>query len=259
VIAGRGEARRLDRRATRSGWLEVWQEGSRRSLWFDDEILQTEIDLERPQHLPNPVNRAMLSHLMFRPAPGRILLAGTGGGGIARWFAARMPTADGVAVEIEPAVADVARTWFDFPAAGAGWNLVTGDVRDYLPGAHAVDFVLVDIAEDGFSPAWVSEADFLARVDAALAPGGVMTLNLIPRDRADFATHLFNVRRQFHGRTLCQSVPAHDNVLVLGFRDRPETADLPARALAAQLAWGLEFPEFLDRMRRENPPGSGVF
>ena len=45
--------------------LEIWEEGDCRSLWFDDVILQTEIHVDDPAVLPNPVNRAMLAHLML--------------------------------------------------------------------------------------------------------------------------------------------------------------------------------------------------
>ena len=60
--------------------LEIWEDDDRRSLWFDDVILQTEINIHDPAVLPNPVNRTMLAHLMFGLPLQRVLLAGCGGG-----------------------------------------------------------------------------------------------------------------------------------------------------------------------------------
>jgi spermidine synthase len=251
--------RRLLRLDTRSGWLEVWQSGRRRSLWFDDEILQSEIDLDDPGRLPNPVNRAMLAHLLFGQQPQRVLLAGCGGGGIARWFAARSGATAGVAVEIDPAVAVVAREHFEFPLMHQTWQLVEADINDYLRTAEGFDWMLVDIATAGFSPDWVSEPRFLRACHDALGTDGVLTLNLIPRDASDLAARLFALRRVFARRTLCLSVPAHDNVIAIGFRRAPELHDLTAQAAAAARQWGLEFHAFRERLQRENPLGSGIF
>ena len=251
--------RRLLRRATAAGWLEVWQAGHRRSLWFDDSILQSEIDLTRPGRLPNPANRAMLAHLIFCDRPRRVLLAGCGGGGIARWFAARSPDTAGVAVEVDPVVAAIAQEHFEFPGNGSAWQLVQTDVRVYLPNVRGFDWILVDIAEAGFAPAWVAAKRFLDACRAALAPGGVLTLNLIPRDAEDLAGKLLAVRRCFARRTLCLSVPGHDNVVAMAFQRTPELYDLEARAANAGRSWGLELPTFLCRLRHENPVGSGIF
>ena len=60
--------------------LGIWEDDDRRSLWFDDVILQSEINIYDPAVLPNPVNRAMLAHLMFGLRLQRVLLAGCGGG-----------------------------------------------------------------------------------------------------------------------------------------------------------------------------------
>jgi spermidine synthase len=252
--------RRLRREATDSGWLEVWREGDRLSLWFDDDVLQTEIDLGDPTRLPNPANRAMLAHLMFGQEPQRVLLAGCGGGGIARWFAARAPQVRGVAVERSAQVVQIARDCFRFPPPAQNWTLAQGDVRDWLAEhSPTLDFILVDIAESGFSPDWISATAFLRHCRGALNHGGVLTVNLLPRGAEDFAARLSRIRRVFARRILCLSVPEHDNVLVFAFRSPPELEALEQRLPERQIRWGLEFDQMLARMRRENPSGSGIF
>lgn len=253
-------AERLLHEQTADGWLEVWQDGDRRSLWFDDQVLQSEIDLNDPTRLPNPANRAMLAHLMFGQSPRRVLLAGCGGGGIARWFAARSPDTRGVAVERCSRVAEIARSHFQFPAANRGWTLERADVRDYLAEPRAAfDFILVDIAERGYTPDWASEPEFLRYSRLALSPAGILTLNLLARDRDEFTARLYRIRQAFDRHTLCLGVPEHDNVLVLAFSTPPDLDDLDARLPERQRHWGLEFDRMLNRLRRQNPPGSGVF
>lgn len=233
------------------------QRGTLRELHFDNGITQTLIDLEDPGRLPLAANRAMLAHLAFGQRPRSVLLAGCGGGAIARWFAARSPTTRGTAVEIDPQVASLARRYFAFPA---GWRLQVGDVRDHLATATArYDFILVDIEVDGRTPAWVADRGFLADCRRALTAAGVVTFNLVAEDRDGLLTKLAAIRTTFAGRTLALSIPEHDNVLLLAFRRRPVLHHLAQRGPARAARWGLELQSLLARLRRENPPGSGIF
>ena len=248
--------RRVHRESTTRGHIEVWDEDRRRSLWFDDVILQTEIHLDDPAVLPNAVNQAMLAHLMFAPAPGRVLLAGCGGGGIARWFNARSPQTAGEAVEYSPEVARIARDWFGFPGSETHWTLVTADIRDHLARPRtAYDFILVDIEEGQWTPEWTFTPDFLARCHASLSAAGVLTLNTISRDAAMFARILGQVRSTFRGGTACLRIPAFDNVLIIAFRTPPPAPDPET----AGRRWGLPFSRYLADMVANAPGTTPVF
>ena len=240
--------------------LEVWDEGRKRSLWFDDQVLQTEIDRRDPKRLPNPANRAMLAHLLFGPVPRRVLLGGCGGGGIARWFHARAPEIRGEAAEISATVAGVARDWFDFPGTTSRWRLRQTDVRDLLHQTdQTYDFVLFDLEENQQTPDWLTTPEFLDACRRRLRRSGVLTLNLIAEDATRFAGALATIRQRFDRRVLCLPVPGHHNIIVLGFMAPPALDDLDGRARQAEARWGIEFPRLLQRLRRANPPGSGVF
>lgn len=239
------------------GPLVVEQTGTLRELHFDNDIIQSRIDLEHPERLPLAANRAMLAHLLFGQRPRSVLLAGCGGGAIARWFSARSPQTRGTAVELDPAVASLARRYFEFPD---NWTLKLGDIREHLAApCEPYDFILVDIEQHGRTPAWLSAPAFLQDCRAALSPAGVLTLNLVNEDPDGLLTTLMAVRKVFGPRTLCLSIPDHENVLLLAFRRKPATDDLQARALRHGLHWGLELPRLLSRLTRENPAGSGIF
>ena len=45
--------------------IKVWQQAELRWLEFGDELIQTEIDLARPDFLPESFSRAMLSGALF--------------------------------------------------------------------------------------------------------------------------------------------------------------------------------------------------
>ena len=232
--------------------LEIWDEGDLRSLWFDDVILQTQIHLHDPAVLPNPVNRAMLAHLMFEPPLRRVMLAGCGGGAIARWLHARMPDVAGDAVELSDTVARLAREYFDFPPAQhSNWRLLIGDVREHLVHSDAhYDFILVDLEKDQATPTWLTSPGFLTGCRDHLSPQGTLTLNLIVDDAAAVSAALFAIRSVFGTGALLLDDPDHDNLLVIAFAaDTPPTPDTD-RLIQLGLRWGINFQALAERITR---------
>ncbi len=237
--------------------LEIWDEGDLRSLWFDDVILQTQIHLYDPAVLPNPVNRAMLAHLMFEPPLGRVMLAGCGGGAIARWLHARAPDVAGDAVELSDTVARLAHEYFDFPPAQhSKWQLLIGDVREHLVHSDArYDFILVDLEENQASPAWLTSPEFLTGCRDHLSPKGALTLNLIVDDTGAASEALFAIRRVFSAGTLLLDDPDHENLLVIAFAaDTPPVPDVD-RLVQLGLRWGINFQVLAERIRRPEAAG----
>ncbi|MDJ0738301.1 MAG: methyltransferase [Gammaproteobacteria bacterium] len=232
--------------------LEIWEEDDRRSLWFDDVILQSEIHIHDPAVLPNPVNRAMLAHLMFELPLERVLLAGCGGGAIARWLHARAPEVAGDAVELSPTVARLAREYFDFPApASSRWRLQVDDVRAFVARSGAAyDYILVDLEENQSTPDWVTGEAFLTASHRRLSPTGVLTLNLIVDDNLGASSALQRIRRVFGPGILLVDDPAHDNLLVLAFRAAAPAPPPADRLRRLGQTWGIDFSALAGRVTR---------
>lgn len=236
--------------------VEIWDDGETRSLWFDDVILQSEIDLARPDRLPNPVNRAMLAHLVFGRPQRRVLLCGCGGGAIARWFHARSPETRGVAVELSPTVARLAREYFDFPPLDSNWILEIADIREHIADDDgSYDFILADLDQNQQTPGWLLDGDFLGCSRARLAEGGCLLLNLILERDGEPADALHRIRESFGAETLLIRLPDYDNLLVLVFKGDAPT--LPsADALGRESArWGIDFADLAGRMTWIRPYG----
>lgn len=234
--------------------VEVWDEDERRSLWFDDVILQSEIDLRRPDVLPNPVNQAMLAHLMFDRPQQQVLLAGCGGGAIARWFNVRSPSTRGVAIELSATVARLAHEYFDFPPPGGSWRLEVADVRDYLAeDEDRYDFILVDLEQDQHSPDWLTGETFLAACRARLNPDGCLLVNLILDDTPAISAALFRIRQVFGDETLLLQLADHDNLLVLAYNDGVPPLPQSTQLRAAGSRWGLDFESMIPLITRIAP------
>ena len=231
-----------------------------RWLDFGDGGVQSVIDPKDPQRLVSPLNQAMLACLLFIPSPQHTLLLGTGGGAIARFLSARVLDCQGDAVEHSAAVAEIARRFFDFPDTGSGWTLHIAEARDFIDRSQQnYDLILVDIAENQHTPAWLGGHDFLVKCRQRLTPNGVLVLNLLPADASDFAHTLAPIRDTFSGCTACLSLPEMHNILVFGFRRPISTTNVASRLRALEQQWDLPFSDYLQRMQAENPTGSGVF
>ncbi len=248
-------ARCIYREENADAHLEIWEEGDRRSLWFDDIILQSEIHIHDPAVLPNPVNQSMLAHLMFGQPMQRAMLAGCGGGAIARWFHARAPEIAGDAIELSPTVARLAREYFDFPPATSGWRLLIEDVREHLVHSDAqYDYILVDLEENQTTPNWITEPGFLNGCRTHLTPTGTLTLNLIVDDEKKISESLYRVRQVFGASVLLLSNPNHDNLLVLAFAGRqPATPSMDDLVRHGQ-RWGIDFATLANRITRLTDP-----
>ena len=175
-------------------------------------------------------------------------------------MAHRAPNCHGDAVEQSEAVAEIAQRFFDFPAADHGWNLHIAEARDFITHSRQdYDLIVVDIAEGPRTPAWLTETDFLETCRERLSHEGVLVINLLPLDAADFARSLAPIRDCFPCCTACLSVPEQRSILVFAFREPVISSDAKARIPALATQYGLPFAEFFQRMQTENPQGSGVF
>lgn len=242
---------REENNATR---LEIWDEDDCRSLWFDDEILQSEIHLHDPAVLPNPVNRAMLAHLMFEPPMQRVLLAGCGGGAIARWLNARAPEVAGDAVELSPTVARLAREYFDFPGIDSHWHLLLGDVREHLlHSPRHYDFILVDLEENQVTPDWVTEPAFVQACRDHLTAAGTLTLNLISESVTASSSALLRIRQVFEGGISLLGNPDHDNLLVMATPDGGRAIPPAATLESLGRHWGIDFSTLAQRLTHLGP------
>lgn len=195
----------------------------------------------------------MLATLMFDTPPWkRVLLAGCGGGAIARWLNARAPEIQGDAVEVSPTVARLAHEYFDFPGVGSRWRLLIEDVRDHLARASSprYDYILVDLEENQQTPLWVTSRECLERCRAHLTPRGTLTLNLILGRADETSKALAQIRRVFETDTVLLRDPEHDNLLVCV--SPTQLPPLPDNAALETIGrkWGIDFISMRDQLTR---------
>lgn len=236
------------------GTVQVRALGSQRWLCFDDDAVQSRMDLDHPHRLLSPYTRAMMSFLLFRPPPSRVLMLGLGAGAVARFLDHHYPQTWMLALERNPQVLRLAREHFGpFPA---GLQALVADARHPpLREARCADAVLLDVYAGGGMPDWTFDPAFHERWLNMLNPGGVLVVNLMVRREAPFLAFMRELRAAFAGRALCLTLDGYHNVVVLAFRDTPEYLELAAlrrRAAALSPGHGIEYEHFVDTLAAVN-------
>lgn len=240
-----------------AGLIEVWQNNSKRCLTINS-VEQSSINTEQPGQLASPLYNAFLSSLLFIESPNKVLLAGLGGGALACYMHYIMPEMQGEAVELDEAIATLARQYFNFPEKH--WDIFIDDIRQWRGSDY--DLVFLDIADKELTPSWLITEKFLLHMKAQLSAQGILVINLLVEDAQSLRSSLTVIRKVFKRKTLCLSIQGHKNIVVLAFNCQPvyrSESELAARIETVSEVWPLNFNVQLARLLKDNPEGSGVF
>lgn len=238
--------------------IKVWQQSGLRWLEFGDGLIQTEIDLARPDYLPESFNRAILSGALFTgQVPDKVLLAGTGGGSTARYFGNRFPDVVGDAVDLSAIVLDIAQRFFEC-LNGEYWQLIEADIREYVKNCPTrYDLIVMDIAVGQASPDWITDPLFLNGCRRLLTDAGHIAINLIVENKQNFLTQLAAIRKAFDRQTVCVSLSEHRNVIILAFNQLNHLEHKPSQFSQLENQWQIEFGQFYQQILKDNAKGSG--
>ncbi len=155
-----------------TGAVSYWQEGAQQSEADADGVSLAEY------------NHAMYG-LMRQAGAARVLMIGLGGGTLATML--HRAGVEVVAVEIDPAIVELARAYFAMPE---GIEIHVGDGAAFLARARRkFDAIVLDAYRGPQMPAHLTTPAFFGRVKARLAPGGIALANLIVADDDDPVTH----------------------------------------------------------------------
>ncbi|WP_296152402.1 MULTISPECIES: spermidine synthase [unclassified Pseudonocardia] len=174
------------------GLAELVSDPDRPSSWtlLVDGTAQSHVDLDDPTHLEFEYVRR-LGHVVDALAPPgaplRVVHLGGGAWTLARYVAATRPGSPQTVVELDGALAGLVRT--RLPADDTLLDVRIGDARAetlaLAPGA--ADLVVVDVFAGARIPAHLTSVEFATLVARALAPDGVLAVNLADGGSLGFA------------------------------------------------------------------------
>ena len=237
--------------------IKISQNADYRLLHTDDIAIQSVLQRNKPEHLVQPYAQAMMAAFLFQPSPRQILLFGLGGGDMVRQLHYQRPDSQITAVEIDPAIVEISRDYFELPDS----DKVTIKIDDAAHFLHQdsqhYSMMLIDIYSGKEVPALLQQPDFYQRCHQQLENNGVLVLNLLTNDADKFRQTLWLIRQQFDHSTLCLTVPGHTNIIIFAFKKRPTQLNLPALMLKAEQLSELELEEWTTQLFSTNPTAGG--
>lgn len=172
-----------------------------RALHFSIHEVQSFMRSDAPDALALAYTRLMMGFLLWQPRPACIGLIGLGGGSLVKFCHRYLGDSRLEVVEINPHVLAL-REEFEIPPDDARLRVHCGDgvrwVREH-PGAF--DVLMVDGYDYDGLPSALATQRFYDDCAAALAPQGLLVLNLF-RGHPLHALHLDRLRRSFDGAVL---------------------------------------------------------
>lgn len=226
-----------------------------RSLHIGSDTVQSSMRIAKPWDLELSYTRSMMAFLLFNDAPARVLMVGLGGGSLAKFIHRRMTGTRVDVIEVNPRVVAIARQCFMVPPDDARLHVLVADGAQHVEDARTrADVIMVDGYDGDSHVESLSSRTFYVACRRRLNAGGMLVVNLWGSDRS-FNDTLRRIETAFPAGTLC--LPAHKpgNIIVFGFRDPPgilRWADLAHRARALQERHALEFPQFVQALRKMN-------
>jgi spermidine synthase len=226
--------------------------GPLRYLHFDLDNVQSVMRLDDPDALCLAYTRKMMAFLLFNSEPRRILQLGLGGGSLAKFCYRHLPGTAITVIEIDPSVLAL-RTEFSVPLDDQRFRVVQGNGVEYIAGGDSrrEDVILVDACDRaGLSPT-LATPDFYPNLRRRLSVGGVLVMNLCG-DETDVEGHIARIRGVFGQRLITLPAKEDGNLIVLGFRKRPQQwdgAQLDVHARKLQERFGLAFPRYVRQMQ----------
>jgi spermidine synthase len=226
-----------------------------RSLHIGSDTVQSAMRIAAPNDLELSYTRSMMGFLLFHEKPRTVLMIGLGGGSVAKFIYHRMPWTTIRAVELRERVLTVARRYFDVPQNDERFEVIVGDGVEFVGRPQVcADLVVVDGYDGESHVQALATVAFYRDCHERLNVGGMLVVNLWGGDR-EFHDTLKRIETAFPAGTLCLPAEKPGNIIVFGFRSPPgkvEWTALAARAAALEQRYELDFPRFVEGLRRMN-------
>jgi spermidine synthase len=194
-----------------------------RSLHLGTSWEQGAMRLARPDAIELEYVQMMMSWMLFRPAPRRIVQLGLGSAALTKFCYQRFPDAQVAAAELNPNVIAICHEYFGLPPNDARLDVREMDALDFVMDAAnhgTVDVLQVDLYDEEARGPVLDTPEFYQACADCLAPGGIMTANVF----GDFNSYDKNFMAMEPAFDAVVWLPeVHDaNIVVIAFKDAPQ-------------------------------------
>ncbi len=245
----------IHRSQSDDGVIEITQQGDIRALYFGSSAKQSALDILRPEQLQLSYTRAMVSALLFFPAPRSVLLIGLGAGSLANFLWHHFPSCQIDVAEMRADVVHLAHSHFALPI-DPRLRIHIGDGGQFMAlkreQRQTYDLILIDAYNhDGIADE-VRVVSFFENVHACLNQHGTLSMNLWTGE-PHYPLTLQYLEQVFPRKVLQLPVDERANVIVLASRQKifPGAAKpLKKRALALEDRFNIPFLSYMRQLKR---------
>ncbi len=227
--------------------VSVSEDGEVRHLHLGTPWIQGSMRVAEPFDIELEYVQRMMAWLLFmEPASvgkRHAMQLGLGAGAITKFCHKKLRMCC-TAIELNPQVVSVCRTWFKLPPDGPKLRVVLADAAREIRQAEwlgTVDALAVDLYDHDAAAPVLDSADFYADCRALLTDDGIMTVNLFGR-ASSYDRSLDKMAQAFGADALWAFKPTREgNTIVLAQRTPKalKRAELLDRAEAVQARWDL--------------------
>ena len=241
--------------------VTISEDSEVRFLHLGTEWIQGSMLLDAPFDIELDYVQRMMGWLLF-VAPDtvpqrRAMQLGLGSAAATKFCFKKLRMAT-TAIEINPQVLAVFRTWFKLPPDTARLQVVIADAAEAIRRAEytgTIDALQVDLYDHEAAAPVLDSPSFYADCRSALSDEGCMTVNLFGRD-ASYERSVESIVAAFGADAVWAFKPTREgNAIVLAQRtaSRPSRMELLARAEVIQERWGLPAVKWLRIFKPVSP------
>lgn len=228
---------------TQYQFVQVVQRGSYRSLRYNDGYA-----VQSVFHLDGRIpTSGVWGYYALAPAwtkrgsPRNALIIGLGAGTSARTYSRLYPSTGLTGIELDPAVVDIGRRFFELPDTV---RVITDDARAALnkpplnPPKELFDVILIDAFQFPYVPFQLTTVEFFRAVERQLAAGGAVVVNVgRDQDARAVVDAIGRAIQEVFPVVRGVDVPSHPNTIVVATRhDASEDAGISGLQLPAGVA-----------------------
>lgn len=240
--AALADMRLIEERSSTYNNIYVYKDGDNVYMTFGhNRRLYTESIYNTANELELPVNytRFMTVGAAYATGLDNLLEIGFGGGRTAWYLHKQIPALDITCVELDPAVAELAKKHFGVREEDK-FKITIADGRSYMVKTRNTwNIIMVDAYRGPFVPFHLLTEEFYKLVKSKLKPGGVLVQNVEPSTMM-FDSALATILKVFPN---VEGYDAGGNFVLVAYDGpRRPAAELSARATALQTTHNLLYP-----------------
>lgn len=244
--------------------VSVSDDGISRYLHLGTPWVQGSMKLKEPFEIDLEYVQRMMAWLLFAEsdsiAERTAVQLGLGAAALTKFHYKKLKMHT-TAIEINPLVVNICRSWFKLPPDNDMLEVVLGDASLEILKPRwqgAVDALQVDLYDHNAAAPVLDSAEFYADCRNMLTPEGVMTVNLFGR-ASSYQRSLDKISAAFGASNVWAFKPTREgNTIVLAQRVATPLSreELQSRSEAVQARWGLPATKWL-KVFKQVEPGAG--